>query len=126
MEMQVYLKKNGNASSLAQVLYLQFKKNEYMEYTGTYLPHIQPRFEKFFVTFILHNEKTINYYKKIAQEKDQDFSTITKDDKRKEQIQRANINKKYFNKFDEFLNKLETEENYLSIPECSKIVVEKL
>ena len=39
---------------------------------------------------------------------------------------RVNIEKKFFNKFDEFLNKLDIPENYLKNPKCADVVVEKL
>lgn len=97
-----------------------------MEYQGTFLPHIQPKFAKYFVTFTLYNQRIIDYYKKIKEEREADFRTIPKDNLRKADIQRANKNKKHFNKFDKFINKLDSTENYLSIPECAEIFKEKL
>ncbi len=97
-----------------------------MEYKSTFLPHIQPKYEIFFITFTLYNKTISEFYKSLKQEQDILLDKLLIQKNEKAYIKISNIRKKYFAKFDDFINKLDSSKNYLSNKECANIVVKKL
>jgi REP element-mobilizing transposase RayT len=94
-----------------------------MEYYGTFLPHIQPFFAKFFVTIVLYDEIIIDYYKQITLKKNQEIEKI-KGRTEIDFLRKVNINKKYFKLFDDFLPN--STKKYLIEPEIAQIVINRL
>ncbi len=94
-----------------------------MEYKGTFLPHIHPKYSKFFITFNLYNNKIIKFYDNL---KKQRTIELDKPKIKESVIYTANVKKKYFGIFDDFLNTLNSPENYLSNHNNAQIVVSKL
>ena len=97
-----------------------------MEYQGTFLPHIQPKYAQYFITFTLSNSTILKYFHEIKYKRELKLKNYKNNNSEKTTIYRTNINKKYFDMFDNFLNTFDSKENYLSDTKCSDIIVNKL
>ena len=83
-----------------------------MKYTR-YLPHIQPLYETFFITFRIINSLPVKIVKKLAAEKianeNKIIRTITNHKKKQKLL--SDSNKRYFIIFDELLHKYQAKGN---------------
>jgi len=94
-----------------------------MEYMGSYLPHIQPFFAKFFITIVEHNQEIIDFLKQINKSKEAQIQEAKKNAKDFEMI-KHNINKKYFGLFDNYLHN--SKNKYFNEPEIAEIITNRL
>jgi len=85
-----------------------------MIYYKRNLPHIHPEYAKFFITFRLVNSLPERIYYLLYDELKR-FEEKSEDDK-----------KRYFRKFDDFLDKCIDSPKYLINPDVSKVITDKL
>jgi len=91
------------------------------------LPHIHPRGGVFFITFLLAGTIPVSILKQFKEEKEQKIIILNKkfSGKRLDQ-EKYNIEKRYFSKFDSFINKNSTGPYWLKEERIAQIVAAKM